>query len=232
MASPFRIEVAREDDIPGTMTWLIPAFEHIPSEALLGNVNTSEGRRAASQRHADAWRQHALESRLPCAIKCVHTDSSSGNDTIVGFAEWFIYDRPRSPERYRQPHYLLSGSWVPEADGKQEKVKRWLQPVLDARVKWMGGRPCAVLMYMCVNEAWRRRGVSTLCVKWGLERCAELGIPAWLEASEEGEPVYEKLGFVQVERIYTDCDGDKAGFPAMIWWPPGTPEYERRPAEQ
>lgn len=229
MAKDFRIQEARESDIPEIMSVLIPSFAHIPVEEVLGNVDTPEARKAAGERHLSAWHDHADGDHLtPCAIKCVHTDPTTGRETIVGFAEWFIYEQSRNAEQYRRENFLLSASWLEGA--QREKAKRWLKPMVDGRVKWMGGRKCAIFMYMCVHRDWRRKGASTMCVQWGLERCKERGIPAYLEASEEGEHVYKKLGFEEVEKIRIECDDLKAAFPAMIWWPPGTKEEDKKPA--
>lgn len=41
----------------------------------------------------------------------------------------------------------------------------------------------------------RRKGVANLFLKWGLNRADELDLGTWLDASELGQPVYEKLGF-------------------------------------
>jgi len=229
MATNFRIEDARKDDIPEIMSVLIPSFQHIPIEGLLDNVDTIEARKAAGERHVRAWSEHAADFATPCAIKCVHTDPSTGKETIVGFAEWYIYDKERSPKQYRKEHFLLSASWVPEDGGQREKAKRWLAPVIEKRIKWMGGRPYGLFMYMCVDRAWRRRGVSTMCVQWGLDKCRQWGIPAYLEASEEGEHVYKRMGFVEADKIHIDLDGVADTAPVMICWPPGTKEEEKKP---
>jgi hypothetical protein len=42
----------------------------------------------------------------------------------------------------------------------------------------------------------RRKGVASLFLNWGLNRADELGLETWLEASEQGQPIYEKLGFL------------------------------------
>lgn len=226
MGRGFTIEEATAEDIPAIMKILTPSFANIPVEALLGNHDTPEGRKAAGERHLQAWREHARDNTTPCAIKCVHTDPSTGGQTIVGFAEWFIYEHPFT----QSPTSLLSASWVPN-DEQRATAQRWLKPMLDKRLKWLKGRPCAVLMYMCVDPVWRRRGASTLCVKWGLERCGMLGVPAYLCASEEGKPVYESLGYEVVDQVATDVDGVKTVYPVMMWWPPGTEEQDKRPIE-
>lgn len=64
-----------------------------------------------------------------------------------------------------------------------------------------------------------------MCVQWGLDQCAKLGIPAWLEASEAGKPLYERLGFQVAEKADLSVG---RGVP-MIWWPEGTREEEKRP---
>lgn len=226
----FRVEEAREEDIPDIMSILVPSFSHIPMEKLLGNVDTPEGRRACGQRHVQAWHEHGAEFVMPCAIKCIHTDPGTGKETLVGFAEWFIYDKPRTAEQYTKQALLLSASWVPTENGEQARAKQWLQPLIEKRMQWMGGRRFAVLMYMCVDKQWRRKGASTMCVQWGLDRCREMNLPAYLEASADGEPVYKRLGFGEVEKVKIDFEGTQSAFPAMIWWPPGTKDEDKKPA--
>lgn len=229
MASSYRVEVAQEEDIAFITDIVIPAFEKIPVEHLFGDTTTADGRRAYGERHLYAWREHAKQSNIPCAIKCVHHDAATGKDTIVGFAEWFIYDRHRESEEYNKLPPVLDSILIEDAESK-EKLRKWLKPVIDVRVKWMGGRPYGCLNYMAVDPAWRRKGASTLCVQWGLNECRRLGIPALLEASDEGRPVYERLGFDTVDTCDADFDTFVASFPVMIWWPPGTADKDKKPA--
>ena len=203
-----RVEYAEEGDIPEIMSFLIPAFQFVPVEEILNGKPTPENLKAAGLRHQYAWRKHMKDFSLPCAIKCVHVDTATGSEMIVGAALWHIYNRERTPEEFMACDYLLSGDWLTDAEGKS-KVKAFMQPVIDTQVKWMGARPHAALHYMCVRPEWRRRGISSICVRWGIERCKELGIPAYLEASEEGAPVYARLGFETVDTVGCSWEGSE-----------------------
>ncbi|KAK3621126.1 hypothetical protein LTR56_022990 [Elasticomyces elasticus] len=202
MPEPFTLAPAREADIAAIIDIITLSFAHLPTEIALGNVDTPAGRQAASARHLHAWRQHAKNTDVPCAIKCVFTDPATREEMIVGFGEWFIYDKWG---QYEQVNELISGHWV-EDDEKREIVQRWLEPVVDARRKWLHGRRCAVLVYMVVLPEWRRKGVASMIVRWGVDKCRGLGVLAYLEATEEGKQVYDKCGFETMETVWCNMD--------------------------
>ena len=226
MVSNFRVEECREEDLPDLVELIIPTFAQYAMEIFLGNIDTPEAIHAATERHIRAWREHMDETGRPCAIKCVHRDPDSGKETLVACGEWFIFDKPRSPEDMRKVHHLISASWL-EGERRQ-KAERMFKPVIDTRAKWLSGQGHAILMFLATDKAWRRQGAAKSCVKWGLEKCEELRIPAYLEASQQGRPVYERLGFEVVEQLHMDVEEEKSFEPAMMWWPPGTkPEYKK-----
>lgn len=207
------------------MTVLLPCFEDMAIEQILGNVNTPAGRQLAGERHVQAWHKHMEKYGSVPGIRCIHTNATTGEETMVGFAEWFIYDKPRT-----EAEYMLTKPLEGLSEADQEKVAAWSGPVRAARVRWMGGRPAAEFKYVAVAKDWRRQGVATMCTRWGIERCRELGIPAYLEASEEGKPVYEKLGFEVMDRVAFEWGGQDWLFPAMVFWPPGTKDEDKVPA--
>ncbi|KAK3115525.1 hypothetical protein LTR53_005020 [Teratosphaeriaceae sp. CCFEE 6253] len=229
MPSPFAVSPADETDIPAILDLLLPAFSSMPSEIVLGNVDTTAARAAASARHLQAWRTHAKHSDIPCAIKCTHTDPATGQQTIVACGEWFVYAQPQTPSQHEEVDALLSGNWVVD-HGQREQVQRCLQPIFDARRKWLRGRPCAVLVYLAVAQEWRRKGVASMIVQWGVQKCEQLGAVAYLEASEAGRFVYEKCGFEVVDTVQTELDGEVSTCPAMLRWPPGTETGQKMPA--
>lgn len=220
-----RVEPSTEDDLPRLMELVLPEFEDIPFSQLVGDTNTPSNRVAAAGRHHHTWREHAKHSIIPFAIKCIHTNADSGAETIISNAEWAIYDRVRTQQEYTTPVYLLSADWV--ADGAMRRqAQEFIRPVVDARVRWMGGKPHGVLLFMVTDDSFRRLGAATLCIQWGLDHCAKLKCPAMLEATEMGVPVYEQLGFEIMERIKVQ----NRSLPIMIWWPPGTRDEDKRQA--
>lgn len=222
--SKIRIELAREEDIPRLMEIVMGAFGDAEYSRLVGHTNTPENRLAAGDRHLRAWREHAAQFSQPFWIKCVHTDPSTGLESIIASAEWLIYDRPRTVAEYTQPSYIASAAWVSDT-AKRKAARRIFQPMLDKRIAWLAGKPYGLLIYMATDPAFRRQGAATACVQWGLDRCDELDIPAYLEASKTGAPVYERLG-------YEICETVQKGFDEsiiMIRWPEGLSADERKP---
>lgn len=50
----------------------------------------------------------------------------------------------------------------------------------------------------------QRRGAGSLILKWGAAEADRLGFDSYLEASEEGLPLYEKHGYRKVGVFGTD----------------------------
>jgi GNAT superfamily N-acetyltransferase len=208
----------------------IPALAHYEIERLFGNVPTPSGIAAATERHHHACKEHREETGLDSAVKCTTINPDTGKEDLAACAYWFIFPEPRTEEWMSRPNHLIAGSWLPEENGEREKAQAIMQPISSVRQKWLSQRPHAILMYMATAPEWRRQGAATAVVKWGLERCKELGIPAFLEASEDGRKVYEKLGFEVVDEVVMEMPSEgTARFPAMMWWPPGTEEGQKRP---
>ncbi|EGR51399.1 uncharacterized protein TRIREDRAFT_104261 [Trichoderma reesei QM6a] len=211
-----RVETAREEDMPRCMELVLDAFGPFPNFDLIGGPNTEENRKLNAERHLRGYREH-LEKypSVSPGIKCVYTDPQTREERIIGFAEWFVWDRERTEEEYMVENYILRMEWI-EDEVKRKRCLDAMEPEIALRRKIMKGRPFALLCYMCVDPGYRRRGAATACVRWGMERCAELGIPGYLEASEEGMKTYKTLGWEVYE------GGEEVGkmmFPPMVWWP-------------
>lgn len=210
------VEPAREEDMPRCMELILNAFAPFPIMKIIAGPDSEEERKKAAKRHLHSYKEH--NEKYPSVspgIKCVHTDPVTGEETIVGFAEWYVWDRERTEEEYMLEIYNNRLEWVTDQE-KKAYCLGLMEPEINTRRRLMKGRPFALLCYMCVDPAYRRRGAATACVKWGMDKCAELGIPAYLEASEEGMKTYKSLGW----EVYEEDGGEKLTYPAMIWWPP------------
>jgi ribosomal protein S18 acetylase RimI-like enzyme len=95
------------------------------------------------------------------------------------------------------------------ADGVRAVVARDSgQPVAAALVVASDG--IASVQLVGTVPAARRRGLAEVCTEWTVRAGFELGAEAVvLEASEAGEPVYRRMGFVELSR-YRWCFGAPA----------------------
>lgn len=208
----FSVAKAGEADIPRLMDIQFAAFAQEPADQMLNGKNTPENRVKAGARLLN---QLHVDPSLHL-MKSVHTVPGSRTETIVGFCQWHIYDKPRPRDEWMKEHEMLNCSWLP--DGQREKARAGMLALFDGRRR-MEGRPYALLMFMCVHPDWQRRGAATVLMKWGIERTNELGIPAYLEASPFGVPLYKSVGFEDYEPITMEVDGVEVMYPTMIHWP-------------
>lgn len=53
-----------------------------------------------------------------------------------------------------------------------------------------------------VHPSHRRRGAGSQLVDWGVQKADALGLEAFIEATEDGKPMYERHGFIVMNDIY------------------------------
>ena len=153
---------------------------------------------------------------MPVGIKCIHTDPETGEESIAGYAEWYFYDRERTAQEACVASYGFRYEWV-QPPAERERCLAFYRPMKEQRERVTGTRKFGYLVYMCVDEKFRRKGAASRCVAWGMERARELGVPTYLEATEEGMVAYKKLGWEVVE--------GGGIYPSMMWWPEGVERW-------
>jgi GNAT superfamily N-acetyltransferase len=82
--------------------------------------------------------------------------------------------------------------------------------ILKARKEHLGGRAHALLHILATRPEHHRRGVGAMHLKHGLAQADELSLPAWLEGSPKGRPLYQRYGF----EVVADLEFDAAAFGA------------------
>ncbi|KAK6004712.1 hypothetical protein QM012_008574 [Aureobasidium pullulans] len=75
----------------------------------------------------------------------------------------------------------------------------------------LGGKAHALLKVLATLPAAQRKGAGAAGLRWGLQQADELGLPAYLEASGMGRPLYAKHGFNEVCEL--PLDTSKHGHP-------------------
>lgn len=63
-----------------------------------------------------------------------------------------------------------------------------------------------MLNIIVTHPTHQRRGAASKIVKWGCDKADELSLPAYLEATAAGHPMYLKNGFEKIDEVIIDCD--------------------------
>ena len=92
-----------------------------------------------------------------------------------------------------------------------------------AKAEYLGDRAYVYLWILGTVEWAQGRGVGKFALQWGMDKARELGLPVWLESTEQAVGFYESQGFKQLAELDYDARRTgfhrKAGFTAMIWEP-------------
>jgi predicted GNAT family N-acyltransferase len=59
----------------------------------------------------------------------------------------------------------------------------------------------SVLAVLITSEEHRCRGAGGMLVQWGIEKSEELGLPGYLQSTEEGRRLYRKHGFEDLDTV-------------------------------
>lgn len=62
---------------------------------------------------------------------------------------------------------------------------------------------------LATDPIYQGRGAGSQMMRWGLEQADEQKFEAYLEASPEAVPLYEKFGFREAGRTDTRIDNDR-----------------------
>ncbi|KAI0970301.1 acyl-CoA N-acyltransferase [Xylaria arbuscula] len=123
-------------------------------------------------------------------LKVVDTDiaPTEDNKQMIGFAQWNINDGSQIPP---PPRVFGAGCNAEACDA----VFKGLQKIRLAYLE----KKHLHLRLLFVDPEHQRRGAGAILIKWGVDKAKELGLPAYVEASTTGHPLYLRSGFHDID---------------------------------
>ncbi|PGH16627.1 hypothetical protein AJ80_05129 [Polytolypa hystricis UAMH7299] len=202
MASPaIQLLPVVPDDCPALAAVETAAFAPYPASRAMKGTSTeasSIALRAIDLRKRLADAEHM---KLAQYVKAVTSDGK-----VVGWATW---------------HFYLEEGWKEvekdeEARKKEEEEQVWPEGLnVEARKEFferiellrenMKGKRIAHLTILVVAPDFQGQGIGSALIKYGLDIADKENMPAWLEASEAGYPVYKKFGYKDVQVVKFDA---------------------------
>ncbi|GAW19972.1 hypothetical protein ANO14919_094650 [Xylariales sp. No.14919] len=130
-------------------------------------------------------------------FKVVDTDldPTEDNREMIGFAQWDFNDGSQGPAK---PRSFGPGCNVDACEALFGGLYRM-------RLKHFADKAHFHLRLLHVDPKHQRRGAGKMLVMWGVEEAKKLGMPAFLESSEEGHSLYLSCGFRDIDVQAIDC---------------------------
>ncbi|KAJ5930975.1 hypothetical protein N7466_006468 [Penicillium verhagenii] len=197
---PFRLIPATEDDCP--------TLARIEATALASTKNepvnvlwyttfgppTEEGIAYRAQNFSDALKSSPSNKIWKAVI--ADPDSPTG-EKIVGFSLWCFYTEPEYMPEWKGMEWPSTANAVAsnELIGELNALKK----------RHMDGKCYGLLRVLCTLPEYRGLGVASALIQLGLDEGVKEGLKLfWLHGSADGQALYRKFGFVDVEALESD----------------------------
>jgi hypothetical protein len=176
----FILRKAVSSDVPAMADTYLSAFENdiISTQVFPRSSPSSRGFWISSL---------ADEINDPHAHFLVMTQSdSTPPGRIVAFAKWVM-----PGARIESPPGI--DGWPQSGD--PEVAVEYFKALAQAHQRYMGASPHWYLEIIAVRQGHMRKGLARSLIAWGTERSEQDGLPCYLEATAETQPIYEKYRF-------------------------------------
>ncbi|KAL0931781.1 GNAT family [Colletotrichum truncatum] len=115
---------------------------------------------------------------------------------LVAGGRWSLYKKEK-PNPYTGQQ-RVEALWFP--DGEPRRIASGLMNDFLGTAVRNANRPHAYLNFLFTVPEHRRRGAASLIMDWGVERAGQQGLDVYIEATENGKPLYEKYGLEALEQ--------------------------------
>lgn len=122
----------------------------------------------------------------------------------VGIAKWkfFPHDRTEAEMEAEKKESDEEGN-PPDSNGPM--IEEFLDKISEFKKEILGNRAHVLLHVLATLPQHHRRGIGAMHLKWGLEQADRLGVPAYLESSPAGKPLYTRMGFQEMKPFPFDA---------------------------
>jgi GNAT superfamily N-acetyltransferase len=158
-----------------------PTITTLAFQTGLGHLLTGP----STTENIDTLTRKCVEAEKDPHVRFVKATDPTGQ--IVACAKWLVYQEGNTEEELNEMFKMpttFPDTWNP--------IFEYLN---DNRRKTMVRRPYYFLSILATHPEHHRKGAGRKLVKWGTDLADEQGIECYLEASIEGRPLYERLGF-------------------------------------
>lgn len=131
---------------------------------------------------------------------------------IIGFCKWRDFVEDTGPEVMEKDLAPPPMDDIPEYN--QSNVREFFSKLLDYRRDIMGSRPFYLLEVLVVHPSHQRKGAGKALCQWGIDEADKHGVEVYVEASEMGKGLYEKLGCKPIKTYH--WPGDTSHFDTMM----------------
>ena len=119
---------------------------------------------------------------------------------VVGYSKWTINRESQAENVWNVPYETVP---VP-IGGRQDASDVPGEALHQMRLRVYKGDPYILLHFLVADVDHQRKGIGGKLLKWGLQQSDETGLPAYLEATHDGYPLYYKNGFRTVDEMSVD----------------------------
>ncbi|KAI1344140.1 hypothetical protein F5Y15DRAFT_103971 [Xylariaceae sp. FL0016] len=199
MAPRFLLSRASPADMPEIVALQYASFPPVIRQAFMGCSSEADLPRLISK-----YTEKMTSDPYSVWLKVVDEGrvTEAGKQRIVAACNWDVYPNAHAPAPASTddgPPEWLQG----EARERSAKMNR---DINEARRASMPGG--FVHLHICFTDPdYRRQGAGKLMMDWGCEVADRLFLPAWIEASPEGNQLYVKHGFYDVGKAGGGLDG-------------------------
>ncbi|KAF2090810.1 acyl-CoA N-acyltransferase [Saccharata proteae CBS 121410] len=222
-----KLEPMTPADVPDLVRFLLAAYYDTKG---IGGILYNAYPSPSSIEKMVALRTQDFEDPTAHHIKAVETSSPSPSTSdlsdsapqitsspTIACARWNIHTTPVSTSSVQTSAAArTAANVIPEVN--LQALAALFDPMKAVRERLTAGKPHVYLSSLLTDPAHGRKGAGTMLLRWGLERADEAGLETFLEATPMARGLYERWGFVVVERCGFELGGwGKEGEEGTVW---------------